>query len=164
MPSSAFSCTVRKCSSWVIDRGRDVATAAVNSALRYGVACPGTGRQVFQGPLPERNSNRMDNMARINVDGLKYKELVALRADIEVAIAARKADDGKALKAQLAELAEKGGFSMEELFGKGRKTSKLAVKFRNPKAPDETWTGRGRKPNWLVAALKKGGKIESFQV
>lgn len=103
-------------------------------------------------------------MARINVDGLKYKELVALRADIEVAIAARKAEDGKALKAQLAELAEKGGFSMEELFGKGRKTSKLAVKFRNPKAPDETWTGRGRKPNWLVAALKKGGKIESFQV
>jgi DNA-binding protein H-NS len=103
-------------------------------------------------------------MARINVDGLGYKALIELQSNIEVAIAARKTEDGKALKAQLAELAEKSGFSMEELFGKGGKTSKIAVKFRNPKAPQETWTGRGRKPNWMVAALKKGAKIESFAV
>ena len=26
------------------------------------------------------------------------------------------------------------------------------------------WTGRGRKPNWLVDALKKGGKMDCFAI
>jgi DNA-binding protein H-NS len=28
----------------------------------------------------------------------------------------------------------------------------------------ETWAGRGAKPRWLVAAMKKGKKIESFLI
>lgn len=48
----------------------------------------------------------------------------------------------------------------------GLKGSKLPIKYRNPKAVDETWTGRGRQPRWLVAAMKKA-KVktpESFAV
>lgn len=103
-------------------------------------------------------------MARINVEGLSYKALVTLQSQIETAIAARKAEDAKALKAQLAELAKKNGFSVDELFGNRKKNAKAEIKFRNPKNPAETWTGRGRKPNWLVAAVKRGTKIESFEI
>ena len=52
---------------------------------------------------------------------------------------------------------------MEELFGK-RGSKGSAAKYRNPKDASQTWTGRGRKPNWLIDAVKKGAKIESFEI
>ena len=55
-------------------------------------------------------------------------------------------------------LAKQHGFTLEELFGKGRaKGGKVAVKYRDPKNPANTWTGRGRMPRWMAAATK-GGK------
>ena len=40
----------------------------------------------------------------------------------------------------------------------------LPIKFRDPANPAHTWTGRGFKPKWLVAALAAGATIESFAV
>jgi DNA-binding protein H-NS len=37
-------------------------------------------------------------------------------------------------------------------------------KYRNPFVPSETWSGRGRQPRWLVAAVKAGRKIEDFKI
>jgi DNA-binding protein H-NS len=54
-----------------------------------------------------------------------------------------------------------------ELYGfttRGRGRSKSAAKYANPENKSETWTGRGRKPNWLVARLKKGAKLEDFAI
>ncbi len=53
----------------------------------------------------------------------------------------------------MAELAAASGFELSELMG--GKTSLKGVK---------AWAGRGRQPRWLVAALKKGTKLESFAV
>ena len=36
--------------------------------------------------------------------------------------------------------------------------------YRNPDEPSETWTGRGKRPRWLVAQLKSGGRIEDFRI
>ena len=49
---------------------------------------------------------------------------------------------------------------------KGRKPSanagkKVAPKYRNP-ATGDTWTGRGLKPKWLVAALSSGRSLSEF--
>jgi DNA-binding protein H-NS len=45
---------------------------------------------------------------------------------------------------------------------KGRK---LPVRFRNPANRRETWAGRGHKPRWLVAALKRrSSKLADFAV
>ena len=42
---------------------------------------------------------------------------------------------------------------------------KAAPKYRNPKNPQQTWAGRGRKPRWLEVELKKkGAKLESFLI
>ena len=106
-------------------------------------------------------------MSKINgLDKMSFKELVALQAKVADAIAARQAAEKSELKRRMAELAGQSGFDLNELFGGrgGRKGSKVAVKYRNPKNPDETWTGRGRKPNWLTAALSKGQKIDSFLI
>lgn len=100
------------------------------------------------------------------LDKMSYKELVSLQSRVAEAIAEKQANEKQELKRKLADLAGQSGFDVSELFGGrgGRKGSKVAVKYRNPKNPDETWTGRGRKPNWLSAALSKGQKLESFLV
>jgi len=36
-------------------------------------------------------------------------------------------------------------------------------KYRNPKT-SETWSGRGKRPRWLTAAMKSGHKIEEFRI
>ena len=37
-------------------------------------------------------------------------------------------------------------------------------KYFNPDQPSETWTGRGKRPRWLVAQLKSGRRIEDFKI
>ena len=55
------------------------------------------------------------------------------------------------------------GMSPTELlkhFGVGARAKKPAKpKYRNPENHDETWSGRGRKPEWVVAWLEDGKKL-----
>ena len=37
-------------------------------------------------------------------------------------------------------------------------------KYFNPDQPSETWTGRGKRPRWLVAQLKSGKRVEDFTI
>ena len=55
-------------------------------------------------------------------------------------------------------------FELNDIFGKGRKgKGNVAVKYRDPQNPENTWTGRGRMPRWMVAATKGGkAKKEDF--
>ncbi|TFY96377.1 H-NS family nucleoid-associated regulatory protein [Ramlibacter rhizophilus] len=49
--------------------------------------------------------------------------------------------------------------------GPGRRSARAAkvVKYRSPSG--ETWSGgRGRKPGWVVRALKEGRNLEEFAV
>jgi DNA-binding protein H-NS len=45
-----------------------------------------------------------------------------------------------------------------------RKYPRVYPKYRNPDEPSETWSGRGKQPRWLVAALKTGHRIEEFMI
>ena len=106
-------------------------------------------------------------MATINgLDKMSYAELLKLQERIEVAIAEKRSADAQTTKEQLRQMAEKAGFSLSDLFGgkRGSKKGNGQAKYRNPKDSSQTWTGRGRKPNWLVDAVKKGAKIESLAI
>jgi DNA-binding protein H-NS len=41
---------------------------------------------------------------------------------------------------------------------------RVVPKYRNPQQPGESWSGRGKKPRWLVAQLKSGHKMEEFRI
>ncbi len=106
-------------------------------------------------------------MATINgLEKMSYAELLKLQERIEAAIAEKRVEGAAATKEQLRAMAEKAGFSLSDLFGgkRGPKKGNGQAKYRNPKDTSQTWTGRGRKPNWLVDAVKKGAKIESFAI
>ena len=106
-------------------------------------------------------------MAAINIDKLSLKELVSLHGKVKSAIVEARTRERSDVKKKLAELAETSGFSLSELFGGMRVGKKKLVgiaKYANPEDEADTWTGRGRKPNWLVTRLKKGAKLSEFEI
>lgn len=56
-------------------------------------------------------------------------------------------------------LAGKKTASTSKLKGK-----KVPPKYRNPANKTETWTGRGRQPKWVAAAIKSGKKVEDLAI
>ncbi|WP_407644871.1 H-NS histone family protein [Candidatus Thiothrix anitrata] len=42
-----------------------------------------------------------------------------------------------------------------------KKRPTIPAKYRNPANPEDTWSGRGRKPLWVVALLESGGSLDS---
>lgn len=103
-------------------------------------------------------------MASINIDKMSLKDLLALEAQLGQAIAAARDRERGELKRKIEALASSHGFSASELFGGRGRGKSSAPKFANPDNRSETWTGRGRKPNWLVARLKKGAKMTDFAI
>lgn len=109
-------------------------------------------------------------MTTINVDKLSLKELADLEAKVQKATAAARERERAKLKKKVADLAETYGFSVAELFGTSRgrgavKGKSVGVaKYANPENKSDTWTGRGRKPNWLVERLKRGAKLVDFAI
>lgn len=64
------------------------------------------------------------------------------------------------VKAKVNAVLKAEGVTFAQVYGRkrGGKTGKVAAKYRNPNGT-ETWSGRGKRPRWFVAALK-GGKKE----
>jgi DNA-binding protein H-NS len=106
-------------------------------------------------------------MAKLNgLDRMTYSELADLRTQVDRAMVDRQNSDRAALRNKMADMAKAHGLSIEELFGKGRKgKGSVAPKYRDPKNPQNTWSGRGRMPRWLTAATKGGkAKKEDFLI
>lgn len=101
-------------------------------------------------------------MNQKQIDSLSLKDLLSLEGKIQAAIEEKRVSEKQDVRTKLEELARASGFSVAELFG-GRKTkgSKVAPKYRNPKNPSQTWTGRGRRPTWIVEA---GGDAKRFLI
>jgi DNA-binding protein H-NS len=106
-------------------------------------------------------------VANINVEKLPLKDLIDLDHRVQKAISVARERERAELKQKISALAEDSGFSVNELFGaRGAAKSKSVglAKYRNPDNHADTWTGRGRKPNWLVAKLSKGATMDDFEI
>ncbi len=106
-------------------------------------------------------------MARAtDLEKMSYAELTAMEARIGRLIMERRDAERTELRGKLAELAREHGFDIRELVGRGKgRNGSVAVKYRDPQNPSNTWTGRGRMPRWMAAALKGGkAKKEDFLI
>ena len=105
-------------------------------------------------------------MAADNIEKMTLKQLSDLEGRIAKAKSQARENTKADLRAKIDRLVASSDFTVAELYGfttkRGR--SKSAAKYANPDDRSQTWTGRGRKPNWLVARLKKGAKIEGFAI
>jgi DNA-binding protein H-NS len=108
-------------------------------------------------------------MARLpELEGMTVKELRGLKEKIDIAIVEREKTERADLRIKMEALAAASGLTLDDVLGSRRgkgSRGQVAVKYRNPENPAETWTGRGRKPNWLSEKLsRRGVKIEDFAV
>ena len=106
-------------------------------------------------------------MAKLNgVDKMSYAELAQLRTQIDRLMVDKQNAERVALRQKLSDMAKEHGLSLEEVLGKGRKgKGSVAPKYRDPKNSENTWTGRGRMPRWMVAATKGSkAKKEDFLI
>jgi DNA-binding protein H-NS len=69
------------------------------------------------------------------------------------------------VKAKIDALLKAEGVTFGQVYGKrrGGKTGKVPPKYRNP-AGSETWSGRGKRPRWFLAALKSGKKEKDLLI
>ena len=98
---------------------------------------------------------------------MPMKDLLALQARVEKAIARRKDIEKKNVKEKMLKLAHESGFELDELFGESRprrKRAPVAIKYKDPKNPKNTWTGRGRMPRWLAEKVEAGQSREKFLI
>jgi DNA-binding protein H-NS len=102
----------------------------------------------------------------IDINSLSLKELKELQSQIAKAIATFVDRKKKEAIAELEEIARAKGYTLAELTGivAPRKRAPATVKYANPANPSETWSGRGRKPRWFVAALNAGKQPEDMSV
>ncbi|MBQ1495459.1 MAG: H-NS histone family protein [Acinetobacter sp.] len=103
-----------------------------------------------------------------DISDLSVEDLKRLQAEAEALIASKKDQAIEDAYNQIIAIAENVGYSVEELLELGeqkrKKTTRKAVepRYRNKNNAEETWTGRGKQPRWLVAELEKGAKLEDF--
>jgi DNA-binding protein H-NS len=110
-------------------------------------------------------SSRVPEQEKVmkTIRSMTFDELVKMRAKIDTAIEQRLAGERRDLVKALEKLRLKANLGPTARLSplRGRK---IAPRYSNPKNSQETWTGRGRRPRWLVAALKRGKKLQAFAI
>lgn len=101
----------------------------------------------------------------IDLDTLDVDELRVITENAQRIIAKKQHQRLYDAYRQFEEIAEGCNTTIEEILKAGETLEKKrSIKYRNTDNDEETWTGRGRKPTWLVEALASGRDIEEFAV
>jgi DNA-binding protein H-NS len=110
-------------------------------------------------------------MEKLDLEGMPLDDLWSLHERIGKLLSERIVVEKQQLEARLVQLSRgqaARSYQLERVKTNQerprRKYPKVFPKYQNPKAPFETWAGRGKQPRWLVSALKAGGKIQDFEI
>jgi len=110
---------------------------------------------------------------KLNLDVMSIDEMWQLHEEVIRILSVKLTSEKRALEKRLAQLRrEKKAMPQSESIwqlkkdgaDKRRKYPKVFPKYRNPSDRSETWSGRGKQPRWLTAALKAGHTIEDFVI
>ncbi|MHA7887155.1 MULTISPECIES: H-NS histone family protein [Roseicyclus] len=101
------------------------------------------------------------------IENMNLEELQAHQKEVEAALKGYEKKRKTEALAAVRETARQHGFTLEDLLGtKGpaKSGAKGVAKYANPADPSQTWTGRGRQPNWVKEALEAGKSLESMAI
>jgi DNA-binding protein H-NS len=102
---------------------------------------------------------------QLDLDKLSLDELKTLSKDIERSIRKREVDNLRRAKEAVEAVAREHGFSLEEIMGRlsaGKSATPASARYRNPNDASQTWSGRGRQPQWFKDALAAGRSLEDL--
>jgi DNA-binding protein H-NS len=109
---------------------------------------------------------------------MSLSELKALRGRVDKAIEGHEAQKKKAALKELQQQAKALGFSLSDLVAetvakpkrgpkpaaKAKAKVKAPAAYANPADPSQTWSGRGRRPDWVKAALGEGKDLSALAI
>jgi DNA-binding protein H-NS len=102
-------------------------------------------------------------MKGVNLKAMTVDALIDLRDNIDRTLSTKVAAARQELNSKLEKLNSfLGSAPSRGGTRSARKGRKVAPKYRGPEG--ETWAGRGARPRWLTALLKRGRKIEEFAI
>ncbi|MGH1354604.1 MAG: H-NS family nucleoid-associated regulatory protein [Thalassovita sp.] len=109
--------------------------------------------------MAELNATTAADLAEMSLPDLK-----ALQKKVSKAIETFEDRQKKAALAELEAKAKELGFSLADLMGQTAKGAKAKglPKYADPSDPSKTWTGKGRRPDWFIAALEAGKAPEEL--
>lgn len=103
---------------------------------------------------------------RIDLSKMDFVELKDLRKSIDKAIASAEKTSRKKALDDIKRTAKSHGFDLGELVeGQPKRVKakpKTPPKYRNPSNASETWSGRGRQPEWFKSAIEGGTPAEQM--
>lgn len=110
-------------------------------------------------------------MPELDLENMSARELEDMsRRALELA-QSKKAEERKALRSTLVEQIHAAGYTVDEIFpGAGALKQKAPAsppaqaRYQNPDNPEQTWSGRGRKPKWLVAKEAAGHSLAELEI
>jgi DNA-binding protein H-NS len=108
-------------------------------------------------------------MGKFDLEDMDFDELWLLHEELTKILAEKITAEKEELEKRLAQLkpteqiGDAGGAASRANRPR-RKYPKVMPKYFNPSVPTETWSGRGKQPRWLVAALRSGHKLEEFRI
>lgn len=105
----------------------------------------------------------------IDLKSVTTPDLQKLIKDIEVELKNRKEADRKTLIELFAQQAKDHGFALSDLLQqtgakKTRVTTAGTARYANPSDASQTWTGRGRKPQWVIDFVSAGGSLDALLI
>ncbi|MEH2544103.1 DNA-binding protein H-NS [Bradyrhizobium sp. AZCC 2262] len=109
---------------------------------------------------------------KFNLDAMSIDEMWQLHEEISAVLSIRLTSEKRELEKRLAQLrrekemrqSESADSQPRDAPRERRKYPRVFPKYRNPNEPTETWSGRGKQPRWLTAALKTGHTIDEFVI
>jgi DNA-binding protein H-NS len=130
----------------------------------------------YQGPSQNMvlRTGGIMSSKKLELESMSLDNLWSLHEKVSAMLSARIRAEKHELEQRLAVLkrgmdviAQSGdpaSFNGGSFNGKSRrKYPRVLPKYRNPQT-SETWSGRGKRPRWLVAAMKSGSKMEDFKI
>lgn len=101
---------------------------------------------------------------QIDLNSLSVSELEALKDRISGAIESKRNSELLELRSKVDELIDNSPFTLEEILEAKAMRKPVLPKYMMTDDPALTWTGRGRKPRWIVAYLEGGGSLEDLLI
>jgi DNA-binding protein H-NS len=95
----------------------------------------------------------------ISPEGMTDQQLADLRQQVEAEQKKRETRQKREAKKQIVELAAQHGIDLATLAAQPSDSAK----YRDPDNQFNTWSGRGRKPEWVRKALEKGIKLDELK-
>jgi DNA-binding protein H-NS len=118
--------------------------------------------------------NHENGMRKLNPATMRFEELWQLYEKLAEVLAVKITAEKRELEERLAkldrvEIIGDVGSNLPlslSLAGRAprRKYPKVLPKYRNPLAPSQKWSGRGKRPRWVIAALEAGQRLDDLKI